>query len=145
MNATTGDMKEVVDVKREGSSQDGDVVIATHDGPNHIELGEEGISSSGVEGASQIPSDDLVKDTNNDGGWHSPSKRHTFRSKESNASKGKDVVDKGGRSVAQNYKGAQQHWKYGREPVQQTNKQTFGGGKATVAASTDTLNPKKGY
>ncbi|KAF5193761.1 Dna polymerase iii, partial [Thalictrum thalictroides] len=104
---------------------------------------EEGVSSGCVERASQIPSDDLVKETSNDEGWQSPSKRHTFRSKESNASKGKDVVDKGGMSVAQNYKGTQQHWKYGREPVQQTNKQTFGGGKATVPASIDTLNPNK--
>ncbi|KAF5204369.1 hypothetical protein FRX31_006044 [Thalictrum thalictroides] len=58
MNATTGDMKEVVDVEREGSSQDGNVVIARHDGPKYIELVEEGTSSGGVEGASQIPSDD---------------------------------------------------------------------------------------
>ncbi|KAF5196989.1 hypothetical protein FRX31_013424 [Thalictrum thalictroides] len=87
-----------------------------------------------------------MRDGEEEDGWQSPSKKHSFRSRNQGDTliRGKDVVvDKGGRSSGQNQRSTSQIWKYGRDPVQTGSKQSNGSGKSVVAASTDTLNLKK--
>ncbi|KAF5207071.1 hypothetical protein FRX31_003342, partial [Thalictrum thalictroides] len=118
--------------------------IASHEGVEHCvekqqsewqerqpEGGEDITHSEGEK--KRVIEGENMRDGEEEDGWQSPSKKHSFRSRNQGDTliRGKDVVvDKGGRSSGQNQRSTSQIWKYGRDPVQTSSKPSNGSGKS---------------